>query len=79
MRVQTNGENVTVWLSADDTYQWAHKAGAVWPGSTLSGHRVRAEYMHGDLVDFALDGRDGDCDGSELDAIICDLVPAIHR
>ena len=72
MRIVGKLNDCTAYLSAADTYQWAHRAGESWPCSTLSGHRVRVEVSRGDLVDFALDGRAGDCDGVELDAILSD-------
>jgi hypothetical protein len=74
MRKQQFGSTIKIWLSANDTYRWAHKAGAAWPCSTLSGRRVFAELDRGDLVDLAIDGkRDVDCDGNELNAILADL------
>ena len=63
----------TIWLSARDTYEWAHRPGESWPCSTLSGHRIMAEISHDDLVDFTMDGKYGDCDGVELDAILEDF------
>ena len=63
-----------IWLSANDTYNWAHKPGASWPCSQLSGHRVFAEFAdNGDLVDYTVDGRIKDVDANELNAILADF------
>lgn len=62
-----------IWLSARDTYEWAHRTGASWPCSTLSGHRVFAAFDSNGLCDLTIDGKDGDCDAHELSAIISDL------
>lgn len=79
MRIKSDEFGGTkLWASADDTYDWAHRPGESWPGSTLSGSRVFAEFdRHGDLVDFALDGRsDAECDGNELSAFTSDALRA---
>ncbi len=73
MRIVGERNNCQAWLSAKDTYNWAHRAGAAWPGSTLSNRRVYVEVSRGNLVGFALDGRDDDCDGCELSAMLSDL------
>lgn len=70
---------LTVRLSANDTYAWAHKPGAAWPCSQLSGRRVRAKFdPRGDLVAVVIDGGRGeqDVDGNELNACILDFVRA---
>jgi hypothetical protein len=73
MRVSINPSSVKIWLSANDTYNWAHKSGASWPGSQLSGCRLFAEFDSNGLLDLAIDGRsDTDCDGNELSAICAD-------
>lgn len=75
MRIQQSGSYLKVWISADETYNWAHEPGAAWPCSTLSGKRVFAEFGRNGLVDIAIDGRnDTDCDARELDAMIDDLL-----
>lgn len=66
-----------IWLSANDTRDWAHKAGASWPCSTLSGKHLFAEFEpSGDLVEFNLNnGRgDQDCPADELNAIVADHI-----
>ncbi len=75
MRTQKNGTTIKVWLSANDTYNWAHKAGASWPGSTLSDKRVFAEFEDGDLIDVAIDGKSSvDIDAHEFNAMVADLT-----
>jgi len=79
-----------VSLSARDTHEWAHKAGASWPCSTLADRAVWAQLdkRNGDLVDLQVNGRTADdggllvgeppslvlLDGHELDAILADLA-----
>lgn len=55
MRVERQGNTVKLWLSANDTYDWAKR----WPCSFLSGKRLFAEFDDGDLVDYAVDGKCG--------------------
>lgn len=74
MRVSINPWSVKVWLSARDTYEWAHKAGASWPCSQLSNRRVFAEFDRGGLVDFTINGKSRDCDANELNAITSDAL-----
>ena len=58
MRKQVTESGVKLWASASDTYAWAHKTGASWPCSTLSGRRFFAEFaVNGDLVDLTVDGK----------------------
>ena len=69
MRIKDN----KIWLSARDTYNWAHRPGANWPCSQLAGHRVFAEFAdNGDLIDYAIDGRIKDVDTNEFNAIMGD-------
>ena len=69
-----------VWISARETYAWAHKPGARWPCSTLSNKRLFAAFdTRGDLVNIAINGRsDADCSGAELDALLEDLIGSAH-
>ena len=83
MKTQISSTGFKVWLSANDTYNWAHKAGASWPGSELSGKRLFAEYDSNGLCDLAIDGSsDSDCSSTELGAIVSDVMagklPANH-
>jgi len=74
MRVQINDTSVNVWLSANNTYDWAHKPGASWPCSQLSGRRVFAGFDSNGLCDLAIDGGRGEqnCDASEFNACLAD-------
>lgn len=74
MRLTVNDRTVKIWLSADDTYNWAHWV-TEWPCSECSGHRLFAEFDRGDLVDFALDGSsDENMADHELRAIVADYL-----
>lgn len=67
-------------LSSDDTYAWAHKTGASWPCSTVSGYGIDVELApNGDLVDLTVSddkGRfaDRDIPSGELNAIVSDFL-----
>ena len=77
MRISRTPGGVKLWLSANDTYNWAHKPGAAWPCSQLSGRRLFAEFeANGDLVDMQIDGGRGeqDCDANEFNAITSDFL-----
>ena len=74
MRIKRIGQIIKLWLSANDTYNWAHKAGSVWPCSVLSGHRLFAEFDNGDLIDMVIDGRTKDCPADEFNAITEDFI-----
>ena len=67
-----------LWLSPDDTYNWAHDASArCWPCSFLAGKPLFAEFdQNGDLIDMAIDyGRgDQDCPSDEFNAITSDFL-----
>lgn len=74
---QTPNGGLKLWLSANDTYQWATRPGASWPCSALSNRRLFAEFeANGDLVDLVIDGGRGeqDCPGDELNAIATDHI-----
>lgn len=72
MRTLIHETSVKLWLSAHDTYQWAHKAGASWPCSQLSDKRLFAEFDRNGLCDLAVNGRSADVDGNELSACCAD-------
>ena len=74
MRLQVFDSGFNLWLSARDTYDWAHRAGASWPCSTLSDKRLFVQFDSNGLLDLSINGRDGDCDGHELSAMVCDHV-----
>jgi hypothetical protein len=69
----------TLWLSARDTYDWASKLDAVWPGSTLSDHRLMVSVDSNGLCELTLDGHQFNADGHELDAVVSDHLPAAYR
>ena len=81
MRTKDTGDGYTMWLSARDTYDWAHKTGAVWPCSQLSDRRVVVCVDDNGLCDISIDGGRGeqDVDGNELDAIVSDHLPQKFR
>lgn len=81
MRIRRFQSGTKIWLSAHDTRGWAHKPGAVWPCSFLSGRRLFAEFdARGDLVDMYVDGGRGnqDCPSDEFDAIVSDFIGSAH-
>lgn len=79
MQHKKTDNTIKLWLSANDTYDWAHKLGASWPCSQLSGHRLFAEFDDGDLVDFTIDGKDyQEIDGQEFTAMTDDFLAGIR-
>jgi hypothetical protein len=72
MRTQIFDSGARLWLSANDTYCWAHSPNDCWPCSELAGKRLFVEYDGGGLVDLAINGRIGDCPAHELTAIVSD-------
>ena len=82
MKTQVSDTGARLWLSANDTYGWAHRPGERWPCSELSGKRLFVEFDRGGLVDLAINGRMGDCPADELNAIVSDhlrgKLPAGH-
>ena len=66
MRKRIDDNGFTLWLSKNDTYDWAHRSGAAWPCSELSGKRCVIEFDDNGLCDFTVNGRDGaDVPGDE--------------
>jgi len=75
MRVKDNGDSITLWASANDTWAWANRSGSAWPCSTLADHRFCASFDDSGLVDLTVDGREaGDIDGHELSSVCADLL-----
>jgi len=63
-------------LSADETYEWAHRPNNVWPCSQLSGHRLWVAVDQSGLHDMTIDGKYGvDIDSDELCACVADHLP----
>jgi len=73
--------NITkLWLSANDTYNWAHRSVAEWLCSTLSDKRIYAEFDDGDLIDITINGKSNfDCDAYELNIMIADFMELILK
>ena len=76
MRIEKSKQGYThLWLSANDTHNWANRVGASWPCSALSSHRLYAEFdKDGDLIDMAIDGKSKDCPADEFNAITSDFL-----
>lgn len=76
MKIERYDKTVKLWLSASDTYNWAHRAGSCWPCSYLSGKRLFADFDNGDLVDILVNGKpdDGNTPGDEFTAICSDAL-----
>lgn len=72
MKVQRNGQSITIWASTQDTHRWATRPWSSWPCSKLSGKRLRAELQRGDLVDLTVNGRGADIPADELTAFLDD-------
>jgi len=78
MRVSRGDFGTKLWLSARDTYDWAHRPGASWPCSELSGRPMFAEFdLSGDLVDVStgsMGTADPLCPADEFNAITSDFL-----
>lgn len=74
MRFQDSGSGFALWLSARETYAWAHRTGSSWPCSFLEGRRLFVGFDRNGLCDLTIDGGRGDqdCPGDELSAIVAD-------
>jgi hypothetical protein len=81
MRIVKSESGYRMWLSANDTYAWAHKPGTSWPGSDLSGRRAVVTVDSNGLCDLSIDGRNtgNDVSGDELSACVADHLPADCR
>ena len=79
MIVEGTKSGYTLRLSANNTHDWACRAGSVWPCSVLNNRRVRVEVDANGIVDLAIDGKSGDCGSDELEAIVSDHLPAEYR
>lgn len=76
MRTQIFQSGFNLWLSANDTYQWANRPNCRWPCSFLSNKRCFISFDPNGLCDFTINGGRGeqDCDGNELSAIVSDFM-----
>ena len=76
-KATTPDGGVKLWLSANNTYDWANRAGAAWPCSFLADKPLFAEFdSQGDLIDLAINYGQGDqdCPGDEFNAITDDFL-----
>jgi hypothetical protein len=80
-KTATQPDGYVMKLSSNDTYRWAHKPGAAWPGSSLSSDRLVVCVDSNGLYDLVVNGRDAsdDIDGTELEAIVADYLPGALR
>ena len=83
MRVKINQNTVQLWLSANDTADWATRPGQAWPCSDICGHALYAEFDKGGLVSIKIGlGVERTCGSTEFNAIVADYlsgcVPADH-
>lgn len=76
MRLKDNGTSIALWLSARDTYDWAHRAGESWPCSSLADRRVFCAFDSNGLYELTVDGKDApdDIDANELNALTSDFL-----
>ena len=75
MRALVGDSHVTLWASAHDTYEWAHRARDSWIGSELSGRRFAAMFDSAGLVELTVNGRDGvEVPERELSCCCADLL-----
>ena len=77
MQVSISSDQVTLWASANDTYEWAQQPFKRWPCSALSGHRFVATFDRNGLCDLTIDGRQNgghEVMADELNAICVDLL-----
>jgi hypothetical protein len=56
MKTQITDSHIKIWLSANDTYEWANRPGESWPCSSISGNRLFAEFDKNGLLDLQVNG-----------------------
>ena len=82
MRTRIMPYSVALWLSANDTYNWANRPGNRWPCSQLSGNRIAVCFDDNGLCEFTMNGKTADVDGNELSACysdhLRDILPQDH-
>lgn len=79
MKIDKRDSGYSMELSAAETYHWAYESDIRWPCSTLAGCRVAINVDSNGLCVLLIDGKDRDCDGIELDAIVADFLPPAFR
>lgn len=80
MWIMRTGSGYKLCLNTVETFEWATRPNDAWPCSTLSGKRLFVEVDSNGLCDIAINGEhSAACDGTELDAIVSDHLPADLR
>jgi hypothetical protein len=71
----------TMYLSAQDTCNWATCPGKRWPCSRLAGHHTVVQVDRNGLFDFSVTGSqsNGPIENNELEACVADHLPADLR
>ena len=76
MRIKEHTGGYNLWLNKNDTYRWAHKTGASWPCSLLSGKSLFVAVDSNGLCDYSVNGKEyPDLSGDELTACVTDHLP----
>lgn len=75
MRITRLEKGYKLWLTAGETYSWAHNPGAAWLCSELSGRRLFVEVDSNGLLDYRVDGRHSDIGADEFNACVADHLP----
>jgi hypothetical protein len=76
--IETSGGYI-MRLSANDTWNWAHRPGALWFFSTLANRTVRLDVDGNGLCGLLVDGRGDNVNSDELSACVGDHLPAHLR
>lgn len=79
MQLLMRPSGYTLWLTSQDTCAWAHKPGAVWPASKLSGLRLQVFVDETGLVSYTTDEPCICVPDHELAACVADHLPAVCR
>ena len=79
MRISGKDNGYALLLSPDETYGWAHKPGATWPGSRYSDSQLLVQVDRYGICELTVNGTPDDGPGDELDAIVADHLPAEFR
>ena len=81
MKLIDTGDGFKLWLSRNDTSDWAFGLGPngkKWPCSGCEGRRLFVEFDQNGLLDMTVDGRSSfgriHIGSDELSAIVCDHV-----
>ncbi len=79
MILRYHSVGVVVYVSARETYAWAHRPNCRWPCSTLAGKRFMFELdSRGNVVDYHVNGRYNESvDTTEFHAMMKDFTPTL--